>query len=447
MKKPTAEEEFKQFFSEIHLRNEFENIKKKSATSGVDMITPAQFETNIDQNVEIIERKVNSSKYRITRYKLKLALKGRNKPPREISIPTIRDKLVLRLLNQFLQSRLERTVSQPLPHEIIREVKNFKNRNLYDSAIRVDIENFYPSINHQMLMSILKTHIKYEPAIALIGRSITTPTTAINEKSAPDSISGVPQGLPVSNILSSLYLKSIDKWGRDEKDIAYFRYVDDILILCNKDYVDKYKYEIEKRLRKLNLKNHEFSEDSKSRVLPIDTEFTYLGYNFNDNNNPNVTSVRKSSVAKLRQSIVGLFTAYANNPDKQGLLEWKLNLRICGCVSEGKTKGWLFYFSEIDDKTLLYKLNAFVSGLQKRFKTNLKLTSFVRAHHETKRKRKSTKYIVNFDNFTLAQMHHTIRLLRPDIKHRLSRAEIEKIFWWLISKETKNLESDLLDIS
>ena len=111
--------------------------------------------------------------------------------------------------------------------------------------------------------------------------------------------------------------------------------------------------------------------------------FEYLGYKLN----VSMITVRDSSVLKIEQSIEKLFIDYMKSKDKNiKLLEWKLNLKITGFISKNNKYGWLFFFSQIDDKILLcfFKLDWLVNKFCKRYNldNSLSLKRFKRTKYD-----------------------------------------------------------------
>ena len=68
----------------------------------MDQVSPENFEQNLNENIEIISRKVMNGSYHFTRYKQLLFTKGTDKLPRAICVPTLRDKLTASVLNELL---------------------------------------------------------------------------------------------------------------------------------------------------------------------------------------------------------------------------------------------------------------------------------------------------------------------------------------------------------
>ena len=157
---------FKSIFTVKNLRNlYYTSIKYKSAI-GIDRINSKVFEKNIDNNLEIICRKVPNGTYHFSAYREKLLSKGANKLPRIISIPTIRDKVVLRALFTILSKIYKKET--PSLHELINNVNQTIRTKKYDSVIKMDVEDFYPSIHHQILLKQLSRRIRKKEIMQLI---------------------------------------------------------------------------------------------------------------------------------------------------------------------------------------------------------------------------------------------------------------------------------------
>jgi len=85
---------FNRNFKKIYIRKIYNDSIKNKPSTGVDGINIKVFDKKIDAEIEIINRKILNKTYDFSFYKERLISKGRNKFPRVISIPTIRDKKV-----------------------------------------------------------------------------------------------------------------------------------------------------------------------------------------------------------------------------------------------------------------------------------------------------------------------------------------------------------------
>ncbi|MBN3215852.1 reverse transcriptase/maturase family protein [Pectobacterium polaris] len=427
-----------------YLKDVYLNNVSLSAATGIDNMSHQLLWPILDEQLGIINRKVVSSTYTFSKYKLKLISKGRGKSPREISIPTIRDKIALKALCNFLQLKYQNSINFKLPQSMIRELNLEISSNKFNSFIKFDVASFYPSIDHVKLISRLRKNIRDERVLKLIESAIKSPTVSKASKKDKPSILGVPQGLSISNILAAIYLSNIDKYFSNKSGIKYFRYVDDVLVLCDENDVQEISRDIIKRFRKIKLKVYDpQKEPEKSSVGLLNKDsFGYLGYYFKNK----IVSARVGSIERLRESLLAIFTGYKHSKLKsEEFLEWRLNIRITGCIFQNKSKGWMYFFSEIDDKTLLHQLDDFLKGLCERFNVNVNLKSFVRTYFQIKHNRRETKYIPNFDEYTEDQKIFVLNHYFQKKTENMTSLEIDYHFKKRISKQVKDIEIDVKD--
>lgn len=154
-----------------------------------------------------------------------------------------------------------------------------------DSAycFKGDIKKFYPSVNHDILKSIISKKVKDEDMIALFNKII-------------DSAPGIPIGNYVSQWLGNLYLAYFDHFVKEVIKVKhYFRYADDIVLIAdNKEELaicrDKIMDYLDNELLLEVKSNHQ--------IFPIAVRgIDFLGYRFY----PSHTLVRKNIVKAFKQ--------------------------------------------------------------------------------------------------------------------------------------------------
>jgi len=441
----TVRKTFERQFSTKVLKRIYKEHVQLSSSTGIDNRNQKGFWPIQDDEIDIVSRKVIAGNYNFTKYKLKLISKGRGKLPREISIPTIRDRIALRALCDFLSLRFKGGVKFELPQNVVRGIKGNVSLGVFDGFIKLDVTNFYPTIKHDELNLRLRKRIRDPGILSLITNAISTPTIVRSHSSdVPEEI-GIPQGLAISNILSAIYLLNIDNYMRGKSGLKFYRYVDDVLILCDYKHADLIAGDLIKRFKKIGLEVHDpIKVPEKSKIGHITEKFDFLGYEFNDG----LVSCRRGSIEKLRESIISIFNGYKYAENKNiAFLLWRLDMRITGCVFEKKCKGWLFYFSEINDEVLLHQLDAFVLKLVKRFSVSIEPKKFVRSHFEIKHKRNETKYIPNFDNCSLNEMKAILKKYFDINISKLEDEAIEYEFKKRIRRQAKELLEDVQDFS
>lgn len=352
---------------------------------GIDGTSKEKFDEILDNKLSLIQRKIENNTYDFSFYKQKLIVKSMNKT-REISIPTLRDKLVIKYLDFYIRDKFEDITKNILnAQQIIKKVKDSKNK--YDSFIKVDIQNFFPSINHEILVNKLKSKIDDETILNLITKVITQSTVDVNtpfkQRIKYNNKVGVPQGLSISGLLSEIYLFDLVQKYSKKDNLEFFRYVDDVLIFCKKSDIEEITKSLKSDFEDLKLTIHDFAINSnKSSFGNINEPFEFLGYKFEDE----LRSVRETSIQKMYSNISKIFTLYKNKKysSKEEFIT-RLNLKITGCVIDGKKYGWISFFSLINDYTLLFMLDKFVEKSCKNFNINYEeIKKFSRAIYEIK---------------------------------------------------------------
>lgn len=227
--------------------------------------------------------------------------------------------------------------------------------------------------------------------------------------------------------------------------IKYYRYVDDVLIFCDCSEANEISKNVIRMFSRIGLKVHDpVKVPEKSSIGPIDQGFDYLGYQFFGSR----VSARIGSVERLKNSLVSIFTSYKYSKQKsEGFLLWRLNLRVTGCIYENKSKGWLFFFAEINDESLLHALDSYVNKLVKRFDVDVTPKKFVRAFKELSHRKYDTNYIPNFDNYNLEQMKNVLVEYFGLNIGTYQDEEIEFEFKKRITRQVKDLQVDVMDFS
>lgn len=432
-------------FSPKRLENIYFSKVRYRATVGMDRITSKAFEDRLDENIQLISRKVLSGKYKFTRYREVLISKGRGKEPRVISIPTIRDKLALSAYHQFLQTTFGAIIEEPLLHTIVGDITQEVLSNRFDGYVKIDITHFYSSINHDLLLRKVKKKIRKPEAIHFLKEAITTETIAQGSSSPgrAENKLGIPEGLSISNILADIYLSDFKDKVCSRHNVCFYRYVDDILILCNALDASEIKNFCVEILKS------DFILDANERKTmsgEIRTGAPFLGYMFFDNR----VSIRPTAEKKLEASIEDLFRMRKKQAISQQVFIWRLNLRITGCILDSKKYGWLFYYSQLTDLHILFHLDWLVKRLFCRFgfKPPKEIKKFVRAYHEITKNVSGSSYIINADRYSIEEKVKILSGIysQKEFDEKNSQT-VDNLFKAAMFKEVQRLEYDIQNFS
>ncbi|WP_025661822.1 reverse transcriptase domain-containing protein [Rhizobium sp. IBUN] len=439
----TALDIFNTEFTPQRLAEIFNERILHSSTVGKDGVHPLVFAENLNAGVQHISDKAHSGSYRFTTFKQKLVLKGHDKPPRQISVATVRDRVALRAVTNVLMSVFPDARILPA-HYIVEEVAGLIAPRGDDfSFIQIDIKNFYPSVRHDELLRRLRTRIRHKPLLNLIMQAVGTPTSA-GKEIRPNTI-GIPQGLSISNVLSSIYMMKFDEFARSR--FAYFRYVDDILIVCPTADAKRNFRLVRNRLAQIGLECHRLEDNTKTKIVPLSKGVDYLGFHLA----PEVTSVRTSSYRRIIDKVMTVMTGVKYSGNHARILA-RLNLKITGCIFDGRRMGWMFFFSMTDDLKQLQRLDGFISKTWRRLGMEQFGTPkrFVKAYHEINFNLASSRYIPRFDEYSNDQKVDLIATMLDADRSVVANWAIERInrrFLQLIRKEVAELEKDITPIS
>ncbi len=174
---------------------------------------------------------------------------------------------------------------------------------------------------------------------ALCMRAVATPTGATK---SPNS-KGIPQGLSISGALSALYMLRFDMLQLS-RNPNYFRYVDDILLICNARVADDSLKAIGRALSSRGLIIHQKGVAGKTEINPVEDGVDFLGYRICIDR----VSIRQSSYRRMFKNLLKVITDYRYRRDA-GRLEFRLNLKITGCIVDGRRRGWMMFFSHTED--------------------------------------------------------------------------------------------------
>ena len=147
--------------------------------------------------------------------------------------------------------------------------KPFNNNSIQGYVLKADVKHYFDTIDHEILINILRKKIKDEDMIDLIRIILRNFEGKIKGK-------GLPLGNYTSQFFANVYLNNLDYFVKHRLKAKYYiRYVDDFVILHkDKKVLLKFKDKIEKYLKNLRLELH----PDKSEIHALRNGITFLGY-------------------------------------------------------------------------------------------------------------------------------------------------------------------------
>lgn len=308
------------FTSYAKVINNMEEIYTKEKATGIDNMTKAEYEKNLDININILYSQLKEYRPEIIKRVYIKQMKVKEGQiyykDRPLGIVTIPDGILqTTLVNQVLEPVIELLLTkETFAYRENTGVKDAIEYTIelmkcnYNYIISLDIKGYFDNINHDKLLSMIEQIFTDKVFIGIIRKMIKSEYYDMKNHNYEKIDKGVPQGAIMSPVLSNLYLHNvIDTWYKSlsiKGKISMSRYADDILIfLTDKRDINKVFNKVIERFNNFNL---EISKE-KSKIINLNTDkLDYLGYEITKKNNkidkyinPDKIIIMKEEISKL----------------------------------------------------------------------------------------------------------------------------------------------------
>lgn len=279
--------------------DEFED-KLTKAKESKKLILKKEFETISDE--------INSNAFSVTIEKVENFLDSKK------ALYLIQDDIKGFLFKKHIQIQLNKLykIKQSNRYLIVSQIYEILNRQTtLFNVIKIDIKNFYESIN----LSGLEKKLVLDDN--LLSPKIKKHVASILDqyKNLSGSSNGIPRGIGLSAYLGELYMREFDRgMQRNDQIFFYARYVDDIIVITAKDSL----FEINTVTRELNSMSLELNTQKTFNLRDVactKDAFDYLGYSFTfcNKNTPNenlIVDISEKRFERYKEKIDLAFSAY-----------------------------------------------------------------------------------------------------------------------------------------
>jgi len=232
----------------------------------------AEFSLNLEGELLSLQQELTDYTYQPGHYRL-FTIYERKK--RQIAAAPFRDRVV----HHAIMNIIEPTIDQRFifdsyacrhakgVHAAVNRYQHWSKH--YPYVLKMDIEQYFPSIDHDVLKGKLRHYVKDRYVLALLDKIIDTSPLASGRTEicyfpGDDLLTPIerPTGLPIGNLTSqffaNLFLDSVDHYIKEQLQVrAYLRYVDDLVILGrDKAQLHEIRESIRQRLSQDRLRLH-----------------------------------------------------------------------------------------------------------------------------------------------------------------------------------------------
>ena len=332
-----------QILHKDNLNKAYKKVKSNKGAGGIDGMSVEELLGYLRNNQEQLIQKLKDGKYKPNPVRMVEIPKETKGEFRKLGVPTVVDRVFQQAITQVLSPIYEKQFSENSfgfrpdrgAHDALKQCQTNVNDG-YVYVVDMDLEKFFDTVCQSKLIEVLSRTIKDGRVISLIHKYLNAGVISrgIFEKTEV----GMPQGGPLSPLLSNIMLNELDK-ELTRRGHRFVRYADDCMIFC------KSRKSAERTLNnivpyiegKLFLKVNR----TKTCVAHI-SKVKYLGYSFYRYKGTCRFRVHPKSVIKMKNKIRELTDRHNGWGNEYRALKLTQFIR-----------GWVNYFGMADMKRLL----------------------------------------------------------------------------------------------
>ena len=218
-----------------NLNKAYKRVKANKGACGVDGMTIEEALPWLKEHREELLESIRNGKYKPSPVR-RVEIPKDNGGKRQLGIPTVIDRIIQQAIAQVLipiyESKFSNGSYGYRPHrsakDAILKVKEYADEG-YKFAVCLDLSKYFDTLNHELLMNMLRQDIKDKRLIDLIKKYLKSGVMENGIVMRTDE--GSPQGGNLSPLLANIYLDQFDK-EFEGRGVKVIRYADDIILLA-----------------------------------------------------------------------------------------------------------------------------------------------------------------------------------------------------------------------
>ena len=219
-----------------NIREAVKEVKQNKGAPGIDQMTVDELNAYFALNESNVIQQIRNKEYKPQPVRRVYIPKPNSDKKRPLGIPTVVDRVVQQAIARVLTIEYDPLFSEHSYgfrpnrdcHKAMAEALMYLNEGR-TWIIDFDIEKYFDTVNHDKLISILRENTNDAVILHLIRAFLKA--GVMDEGLVSPTEEGVPQGGPLSPVLSNVYLDKLDK-ELEARDLAFVRYADDFVIFA-----------------------------------------------------------------------------------------------------------------------------------------------------------------------------------------------------------------------
>lgn len=217
----------------------FKQVLRNKGSAGVDGMQVRELKGYIDKHITTIALSITKGNH-LALPILGVSIPKSNGKTRLLGVPTVVDRWLQQAVAQAITPLFEYEFKAhsygfrpgKTAHQCVQQSMQYISEG-YQHIVDIDLQNFFDEVDHCLLLQLLYRQVKCPMTLCLIRRWLRAPIK-INGRLTKRR-KGVPQGSPLSPLLSNIMLHELDKYMEKEA-LKYVRYADDFSIYCKSNY-------------------------------------------------------------------------------------------------------------------------------------------------------------------------------------------------------------------
>ena len=232
VRKDSAENLLEAILDRNNLNKAYLKVKKNGGSAGIDGMTVEEMLSYLKENREDLLEALRSGRYKPKAVK-RVEIPKPDGGKRMLGVPTVIDRMIQQAIVQVIQPIYEPLFSESSygfrpnrsAQQAMKQALKYYEEG-YTQVVDLDLAKYFDTVNHEILIGMLREQIKDERVISLIRKYLKS-GVMINGLISPTR-EGTPQGGNLSPLLSNIYLTAFDKL-LESRGHKFVRYADD----CN----------------------------------------------------------------------------------------------------------------------------------------------------------------------------------------------------------------------
>ena len=335
-----------------NLNRAYKRVKANKGAPGVDGMTIEEaFEWLKEHNHELTER-IRKGHYTPSPVR-RVEIPKPDGGVRKLGIPTVIDRIIQQAMSQQLIPIYEPKFSEGSfgyrpgrsAKDAVQRIKEYAEQG-YTRAVVLDLSKYFDTLNHELLVNILRRDVKDERVIQMIKRYLRS--GVMENGVVIETEEGSPQGGNLSPLLANVYLNEFDQ-EFNKRGVPCIRYADDIVLLAKSERASERLLESSTKYLEETLKLKVNREKSRTVSVFAIRNFKYLGFCFGKNGKGIYVRVHGKSWKKAKDTLRKL-----TSRSKCGSI-----IKTMERIKE-YMRGWLNYYSIADMKSNIERLNGWL---------------------------------------------------------------------------------------